>query len=118
MGLKVSKYLDAGDVLDLQPLSYGVSGRVYEMKVIGSKASGVLKGIRVRWGLGLRDNLFVVDRTMDKSGRVKQFVFTGRGWGHGLGMCQVGALGYAKLGKDYRNILEHYYSGVSITKAF
>jgi len=118
LGQKISKYLDAGDVLDLQPLSYGISGRVYEMKVIGSKTTGILKGIRVRWGLGLRDNLFVVDRILDRSGRVKNFVFTGRGWGHGLGMCQVGALGYAKMGKDYRNILLHYYSGVGITKMF
>lgn len=118
LGRRVSKYLDVGDVTDLQPLSYGVSKRVYEMKVTGTKNSGVLKGLRVRWALGLKDNLFDIDRTYGADGKVKQFVFTGRGWGHGVGMCQVGALGYAKQGKDYRYILQHYYTGVQITKSY
>jgi stage II sporulation protein D len=118
LGEKVGKYLDVGRVVDLQPLSYGVSGRVYEMKIVGTKSSGVLKGIRVRWGLGVKDNLFVVEKTYDPNGEVKEFVFTGRGWGHGLGMCQTGALGYSKAGSDYRSILTHYYSGVQITRIY
>lgn len=118
LGRRVSKYLDVGDVVDLQPLSYGVSKRVYEMNVVGTKTSGVLKGLRVRWALGLKDNLFDIDRTYTTDGKIKEFVFTGRGWGHGVGMCQVGALGYAKQGKDYRYILQHYYSGVQITRTY
>lgn len=78
----------------------------------------MLKGLRVRWALGLKDNLFDIDRTYGTDGKVKQFVFTGRGWGHGVGMCQVGALGYAKQGKDYRYILQHYYTGVQITRSY
>jgi peptidoglycan hydrolase-like amidase len=118
LGARVSKYLDVGEIKDLQPLSYGVSKRVYEMKVIGTKDSGTLKGIRIRWALGLKDNLFVIDRRYAENGRVSEFVFTGRGWGHGLGMCQIGALGYAKSGKDYKFILQHYYSGVTINRAY
>lgn len=118
LGKRVSKYLDIGDIVDLQPLSYGVSKRVYEMKFLGRKGSGVLKGIRVRWALGLKDNLFVIDRLYDDNGRVTSFLFSGRGWGHGLGMCQVGAVGYAKQGKDYRFILKHYYTGVDLSKVY
>jgi stage II sporulation protein D len=88
------------------------------MKITGTKGSGTIKGIRVRWALGLRENLFVVDRTVDRNGKVKEFVFTGRGWGHGVGMCQIGALGYARMGKDYRAILQHYYTNVQINKAY
>lgn len=116
LGEKVSKYLDVGDITDLEPLSYGPSGRVYEMKIIGTKGSGTVTGIRVRWALGLKENLFVIDRTRDKNGKVKEFVFTGRGWGHGVGMCQIGAIGYAKMGKDYRSILQHYYTGVQVSR--
>jgi peptidoglycan hydrolase-like amidase len=118
LGKKVAKYLDIGDIYDVQPLSYGVSQRVYEMKITGSRGSGTLRGIRVRWALGLKDNLFTIERTFDRSGKIKQFIFTGRGWGHGVGMCQVGAIGYAKQGKDYEQILKHYYTGVQIVKEY
>lgn len=118
LGKRVGKYLDVGDVMDLQPLSYGDSGRLAELRVVGTRSSGVLKGIRIRWALGLKDNLFVIDRMRDDSGNVKQFLFSGRGWGHGIGMCQVGALGFAKGGKDYRFILQHYYTGVQISRAY
>lgn len=118
LGQRVSKYANVGDVLDLQPLSYGVSGRVYQLKITGTKSSAVLSGIRVRWALGIKDNLFTIDRTFDSGGRVREFVFTGRGWGHGVGMCQVGALGYAKQGMDYKQILQHYYTGTQISHAW
>jgi stage II sporulation protein D len=118
LGQRVSKYMDVGEVLELQPISYGVSHRVYEMKIVGSRNSGTLKGIRVRWALGLKDNLFTIDRTFDSNGRVKQFLFTGRGWGHGVGMCQIGAIGYARQGMDYQKILTHYYTGVQISSAY
>ncbi len=118
LGEKVSKYADVGEITDLEPLSYGASRRIYELKITGANGSAVLRGLRVRWALGLRDNLFVIDKTFDESGRIRNFSFTGRGWGHGVGMCQVGALGYAKLGKDYRTILKHYYKGVEITRKY
>jgi stage II sporulation protein D len=118
LGEKVARYLNIGEIYDLQPLSYGISQRVYEMKLTGSRGSGTLKGIRVRWALGLKDNLFTIERTFDRNGKVQKFIFTGRGWGHGVGMCQVGAIGFAKQGKDYKSILKHYYTGVQITKAY
>jgi hypothetical protein len=118
LGKRVSKYLDVGDVIDLQPLSYGLSKRIYEMRITGTRGTGTLRGIRVRWALGLKDNLFVIDRTFDRGGKVKEFMFTGRGWGHGVGMCQVGAIGFARQGKNYDWILKHYYTGVTIKKEY
>ena len=115
---RVSRYLDIGDIRDLEPLSYGVSQRVYEMKITGTRGSGILKGIRVRWALGLKDNLFTFERTLARDGSVKEFIFTGRGWGHGIGMCQIGAIGFARQGKNYQYILRHYYSGVQIRKVY
>ena len=64
----------------------------------------------MRWGLGLRENLFVIDRESGPWG-VERFVITGKGWGHGVGLCQVGAFGMAQSGSTYDAILRHYYSG-------
>jgi stage II sporulation protein D len=85
--------------------------------VLGSESELVLTGLKVRWGLGLRENLFVVDRELDAAGEVSRFVFTGKGWGHGVGLCQVGASGMAQAGATYDQILKHYYSGVAVGPA-
>ena len=84
------------------PCRLGVSGRVVEMAIRGSDGEMVLKGLKVRWALGLRENLFVVDREMDGAGGVGRFIFTGKGWGHGVGLCQVGAFGMAQAGVALR----------------
>ena len=64
--------------------------------------------------LGLRENLFVIERERDAKGGVASFVFTGKGWGHGVGLCQVGAFGMAKTGAGFEQILKHYYSGIAL----
>ena len=95
-----------------------MSGRVIEMAVTGTSGELVLKGLQVRWGLGLRENLFVIDRERDTAGTVARFVFTGKGWGHGVGLCQVGAFGMAQSGSAYDAILRHYYTGIHLDKAY
>jgi stage II sporulation protein D len=50
--------------------------------------------------------------------QVVSYTFTGRGWGHGVGMCQYGAYGMAKMGLKYDAILEHYYTGIALTNAY
>jgi stage II sporulation protein D len=110
----IARYGSVGVVRDVVPKRLGVSGRVVETAVVGSEGELVLRGLQVRWGLGLRENLFVVDREMDGSGRVRRFVFTGKGWGHGVGLCQVGAFGLAQAGASYDRILRHYYRGISL----
>lgn len=110
----VARYGSVGVVRDVQPRRLGVSGRIVELAVLGSDGDLLLKGLRVRWGLGLRENMFVIDRETDVSGGVQSFVFTGKGWGHGVGLCQVGAFGMAQAGSSFEAILKHYYTGVEL----
>jgi stage II sporulation protein D len=114
---KVARYGSVGEVRDLVPQRLGVSGRVVELEVQGTAGELLLKGLKVRWGLGLRENLFVIDREMDAEGRVGRFVISGKGWGHGVGLCQVGAAGMAQAGSSYEGILGHYYTGIRLARA-
>lgn len=110
----VGRYGSVGRVRDIVPKRLGVSGRVVELSVQGSDGELELRGLKVRWGLGLRENLFVVHRERGPRGDVEQFVITGKGWGHGVGLCQVGAFGMAQAGSTFEEILRHYYSGVRV----
>jgi stage II sporulation protein D len=114
----LARYGTVGRVKDVVPRRVGVSGRVVELSVLGTDGEVVLKGVRVRWGMNLRENLFVVDRELDAKGQVERFVITGKGWGHGVGLCQVGAFGMAQAGATFEEILQHYYTGVVLQKAF
>jgi len=114
----LARYGDVGTPTDLLPRRLGVSGRVIEMAVTGTGGELVLKGLQVRWGLGLRENLFVVDRERDAEGAVEHFVFTGKGWGHGVGLCQVGAFGMAQSGSSFDTILRHYYTGIQLERSY
>lgn len=111
------RYGSPGRVMDLQVRRTGVSGRVIELAIKGSERDIVLKGLEVRFALGVRENLFVIDRELAKDGSVRQFVFNGKGWGHGVGLCQVGAFGMAQAGATYDEILKHYYTGIDLVRA-
>jgi stage II sporulation protein D len=113
----VARYGSVGAVREVKPMRIGVSGRVVEAVILGSDGELPLKGLQVRWGLGLRENLFVIDRERAPDGSVSRFIFTGKGWGHGVGLCQVGASGMAVQGATYDQILAHYYRGVRLRKA-
>jgi peptidoglycan hydrolase-like amidase len=110
----VARYGAVGTVREVKPLRLGVSGRVVEAAIVGSEGELTLKGLQVRWGLGLRENLFVIDRERGPDGAVSRFIFTGKGWGHGVGLCQVGASGMAQQGATYEQILRHYYRGMHL----
>jgi stage II sporulation protein D len=113
----VGRYGSVGTVRDLVPRRLGVSGRVVELAVEGTAGELLLKGLKVRWGLGLHENLFVINRETDVRGAVERFIITGKGWGHGVGLCQVGAFGMALAGSTYEQILKHYYTGVQLVAA-
>ncbi len=101
---------------DFRILSRGVSGRVGKLRLIGSDGRSIdVEGLAVRWTLDLPDTLFTARRLTPKQGP-SGWQFTGRGWGHGVGMCQTGAYGMARRGSDYRAILHHYYTGVRIER--
>ena len=111
--------IDVGDLIDVVPDLSGDSHRVIELKVIGRHQTTVLTGgNKVKNGLGLRDSLFVVEREYDADHQVKLFRFVGRGWGHGVGMCQMGAYGLALEGYSFEQILRHYYTGITIKQAY
>lgn len=107
-----------GSIVDLRVLRRGVSGRVLDLEVVGTNATAHVRGGRIRSALGLREQLFVIDRAFDDAGRVARFTFNGRGWGHGVGMCQVGAYGLARAGFSYDKILKSFYTGISLTKLY
>ena len=96
----------------------GASGRVIELDVVSGERHTRLRGYQIRSALGLKENLFVIDVERDERGRAQTFVFTGRGWGHGVGLCQTGAYGLAKEGYSYTAILQKYYTGVRMKKVY
>jgi stage II sporulation protein D len=112
----VGNRLNVGKLQDIEPTKRGVSGRVVEMRVTGSRGQFYMRGFRIRTALGIRENLFTVDRTFGADGQVESFIFSGKGWGHGLGLCQVGAYGMAVRGKSFEEILRHYYQGAELTR--
>jgi stage II sporulation protein D len=107
-----------GSLTDLRVAARGSSRRAIDLEVIGTQGTAHVRGGRIRSTLGLREQLFVIDRRYDSDGRVTGFVFTGRGWGHGVGMCQVGAYGLAKQGWSYAQILKAYYTGIELTRLY
>lgn len=110
--------VSVGQVEDLSPVAFSTSSRVTELEVTGSEGRARLHSYQIRNALGLKENLFVIDRERDERGRVTAFVFTGRGWGHGVGMCQTGAYGLAKEGYSFTAILQKYYTGVKVQKMY
>ena len=107
-----------GPILDLRVASRGNSHRVTDLEIVGVEGTAHVRGGRIRSALGLREQLFVIDRQYDDNGRVSQFIFIGRGWGHGVGMCQVGAYGLAKQGWTTEQILKAYDSGIELTRMY
>ncbi|MDX1631592.1 MAG: SpoIID/LytB domain-containing protein [Thermoanaerobaculia bacterium] len=99
------------EVEDFEVLERGRSGRVGRLRLIGRDGrTEILEGLAVRWALDLPDTLFHARRLNPAEG-VSGWLFTGRGWGHGVGLCQIGSVGMAQRGHDYRSILSHYYPG-------
>ena len=107
-----------GAITDLRVAGRGSSRRVIDLEVVGTQGTAHVRGGRIRSALGLREQLFVFDRVYGAGNRVAGFVFTGRGWGHGVGMCQVGAYGLARQGFSSEQILKAYYTGIELTKLY
>jgi SpoIID/LytB domain protein len=101
-----------GSIASIEVLERGVSGRARRVRVSGATRSEVIHGeLRIRQTFGnLRSSLFVVEMQAGAA------VFRGAGFGHGVGMCQTGAIGMAESGKSYRDILRHYYPGTVLRK--
>jgi stage II sporulation protein D len=107
-----------GTITDLRIAARGSSRRVIDLEVVGTQGIGHVRGGRIRSALGLKEQLFVIDRVYNENDRVAGFIFTGRGWGHGVGMCQFGAYGLAKQGLTVDQILKTYYTGIELTRMY
>jgi stage II sporulation protein D len=107
-----------GSLVDLRVLARGSSRRATDLEVVGTSGTAHVRGGRIRSALGLREQLFVIEKKYADDGRVVGFTFLGRGWGHGVGMCQVGAYGLARQGFTYEQILKAYYTGIELTKMY
>lgn len=104
------------DFAGFEVLDRGVSGRVGKVRLLGRDGSSVdVEGLAVRWTLDVPDTRFRARRTTARDGR-RGWLFTGSGWGHGVGLCQVGSVNLAGRGATYREILHHYYTGVELAR--
>ena len=115
---RLSRYVKGiGTLYDVNIKRKGYSRRAVELEIIGSNGVKTLKGGKIRSALRLKEQLFVINKRYSGSS-VAGYIFTGRGWGHGVGMCQYGAYGLAKMGVKADDIIKHYYTGVDVTKAY
>lgn len=112
--------LGVGQVYAMTVTERGVSGRARLLSISGADGANVIRSelaIRKLFGM-LNSAMFEVRAEKDPKGRPTAWVFTGGGWGHGVGMCQVGAIGRAEAGQNYREILGHYYSGAQVARIY
>lgn len=115
--------LELGDILDLVAVERGLSGRISKLKIVGTKKTFTIgKELEIRRALSnthLYSSAFVVDKyDKDANGVPQRFEFIGAGWGHGVGLCQIGAAVMGEEGYNYDEILLHYYRGAEINKIY
>ena len=115
---RIQDYYPVGRLIDLAVKERGKSRRATKLEITGTESQPVVTGLKIRWVLGLRDTLFTIDREFDENGRVTHFTFSGKGWGHGVGLCQVGAFNMACSGADYKDILKKYYQDIKLSRAY
>ncbi len=118
--IRTKSGIDFGEILDLVPLKRGASGRIYELKIVGTKHTEVIgKELKIRLWLSntcLYSSWFDINKTINPSTHKPiNFLFTGHGWGHGAGLCQIGAAVMASEGFSYDQILAHYYVGTRLS---
>jgi SpoIID/LytB domain protein len=113
---------DFGQIIDLIPVERGKSGRLKKLKIMGSKLTLIIgKELQIRKTLSeshLYSSAFVVDKHNIANGIPQEFVLTGAGWGHGVGLCQIGAAVMGEKGYAFHEILMHYFLGAELEKLY
>lgn len=113
--------IDPGEITDLIPIERGESGRIIRLKVCGTRDSRVIgKELVIRKAFSpthLYSSAFIVEKEI-KNGQIQGFRLKGAGWGHGVGLCQIGAAVMGARGYTYREILAHYFPGTTIEKKY
>ena len=106
----------------LEPLERGASGRISRLRIVGTKRQYIIgKELEIRRTLSeshLYSSAFVVEPHGDIDGVPERFDILGAGWGHGVGLCQIGAAVMSEQGYSYDKILLHYYRGAEIKKIY
>lgn len=114
--------VDYGDIIDLIPIARGTSGRLWKLKIVGTKKTKIIgKELEIRRTLStshLYSSAFVVEKEGVEGGIPSKFRIIGAGWGHGVGLCQIGAAVMGEQGYKYDEILLHYYVGATIDKQY
>ena len=113
---------DYGDIIDLIPVERGKSGRICKLKIVGTlKTLTIGKELEIRRTLStshLFSSAFIVDKGELVDGIPQWFFISGAGWGHGVGLCQIGAAVMGEKGYKYDEILLHYYKGAEIRRFY
>ena len=114
--------MDFGGIRALVPVERGGSGRISRLRIEGSlRTMTIGKELEIRRILSethLLSSAFVVDTEGETNGLPDKFILTGAGWGHGVGLCQIGAAVMGEKGYQYDDILLHYYQGAQITRLY
>ncbi|WP_233278301.1 SpoIID/LytB domain-containing protein [Myxococcus stipitatus] len=112
--------LGVGRVQAMSLSERGVSGRARVLSLSGDQGATQVRGeLNIRRLLGmLNSSMAVVEAERDAEGRPTHWVFRGGGWGHGVGMCQTGAIGRAEAGQRYQEILHHYFNGAEVAPIY
>ena len=114
--------MDLGAILSLEPMEQGPGGHISRLRIVGSDRTFIVgKELEIRRTLSsshLKSSAFRVEALNIENGIPQQFRLHGKGWGHGVGMCQIGAAVMGEKGFTYRQILSHYYSGTDIQQVY
>ena len=116
--------IEFGKIIDLIPVERGTSGRLVRLKIVGTLRTLIIgKEMEIRRTLSsshLYSSAFVVDKEYkeDEKEIPSRFILTGSGWGHGVGLCQIGAAVMGEQGYKYKEILSHYYPGSAIEQQY
>lgn len=114
--------IDIGELKNLIPVERGPSGRIRKLKIEGSRRAILVgKELEVRRWLSpshLLSSAFIVSTELEEDGKVSRFILHGGGWGHGVGLCQIGAAVMASKGFPASEILSHYFTGAILKKLY
>jgi SpoIID/LytB domain protein len=120
--IKNKSGIDFGQLKNIEPLARGFSGRIYKLKIEGSKRTIIVgKELEIRRWLSpthLLSSAFVVSLEKNNDGTISKIILDGGGWGHGVGLCQIGAAVMAERGFTAAQILAHYFPGAIIKKIY
>ncbi len=120
--IKTKSGVDFGDIIDLVPIERGLSSRLIKLKIIGTKKTLIIgKELEIRRTLSLShlySSAFIIEKEDIRNGVPQKFILIGAGWGHGVGLCQIGAAVMAAKGYQFDEILLHYFSNAMLKKIY